>query len=150
MVKAGFFKTATYQNKSLPVHKMVFQHYQKPPKHNTKITVSNMFRISILMPETFLKCGFRFQCRENEKKAYRPRTTPTSPLKKMSSCVHCRDPPEKVTCELSLLSLSPPSLRASSPGVPRGTGVGEGKGEESLHSHLIKLNICIPEWDVKC
>ena len=51
--EAEFFKTATYQNKSLPVHKMVFQHYQKSAKHNTKITVSNMFTISILMPETF-------------------------------------------------------------------------------------------------
>ena len=43
-----------------------------------------------------------------------------------------------------------PNLRASSPGVAEGTRLGEEEGKESLHLCLIKLNVCVPEWDVKC
>ena len=37
-------------------------------------------------------------------------------------------------------------------GFPRvwGWGGGGGEGKESLYLHLINLNICVPEWDVKC
>ena len=50
------------------------------------------------------------------------------------------DPEKLYRATLSLLLLSPPSLWASSPGVPRGTGVGEGKGEGelALASHKIE------------
>ena len=70
-----------------------------------------------------------------------PEQPPTSPLKNVVLFPLQRPhSPKKVTCELSLLLLSPPSLRASSPGVPRGTGVGEGKGEGelALASHKIE------------
>ena len=70
-----------------------------------------------------------------------PEQPPTSPLKNVVLFPLQRPhSPKKVTCELSLLLLSPPSLWASSPGVPRGTGVGEGKGEGelALASHKIE------------
>ena len=37
-------------------------------------------------------------------------------------------------------------LRARSHWAPRGTGVGRWEWKESLHSRLINLNICVPEW----
>ena len=70
------------------------------------------------------------------------RTTPQLSLKKNVVSFPLQRPhsPKKVTCELFLLLLSPPSLRASYPGVPRVTGVGEGKGEGelALASHKIE------------
>ena len=110
-----------------------------------------MFTISILMPGTF-QVRVPVSVPQKWKKGLQAQNNPP-PLPKKNVVLFPLQRPhslKKVTCELSLLLLSPPSLRASSPGVPGGTGVGEGKGEESLHSHLIKLNICIPEWDVRC
>ena len=70
-----------------------------------------------------------------------PEQPPTSPLKNVVLFPLQRPhSPKRVTCELNLLLLSPPSLRASSLGVSGGTGVGEGKGkgEFALASYKIE------------
>ena len=100
-----------------------------------------MFTISILMPETF-QVRVPVSVPRKWKKGLQAQNNPPSLPQKNVVLFPLQRPhsPKKVTCELSLLLLSPPSLWASSPGVPRGTGVGEGKGkgEFALASHKIE------------
>ena len=100
-----------------------------------------MFTISILMPETF-QVRVPVSVPRKWKKGLQAQNNPPPLPQKNVVLFPLQRPhsPKKVTCELSLLLLSPPSLWASSPGVPRGTGVGEGKGkgELALASHKIE------------
>ena len=109
-----------------------------------------MFTISILMPDTF-QVQVPVSVPQKWKKGLQAQNNPPPLPKKNVVLFPLQRPhsPKKVTCELSLLLLSPPCLRASSPGFP-GYGGGRGRRGKRVCTRISQNWISVPAGELAC